>query len=79
MHKLLRNGVIVFEGSLDECSARLPPETDSSGRDQDGAVWAVVPLRSTFWGVVDGAASDIYLEGGEAAPNASTARVPRAV
>jgi hypothetical protein len=65
MYKLLRNGSIVFEGSLADCSARLPPEADESGNDGDGAVWVVVPLRSAYWGRVDSASADIYLEGGE--------------
>ena len=62
MHKLLRNGMTVFEGSLVECSARCPSGTDDDGT---GTVWAVVPIGSTFWGIVDSGASDIYLEGGE--------------
>ena len=65
MHKLVRNGATVFEGSFADCSAQLPPGIDSSGTDGNGVVWAVVPVRSTYWGVVNSAASDIYLEGGE--------------
>lgn len=67
MYKLLQDGIVVFVGSKDDCFSRLPAGADGVGRDADGVVWAVVPTRSSFWGVVASDAGSIYLEGGEKA------------
>lgn len=55
----------ISEGSLADCSARLPPEVDGVGEDREGVVWAVVPVGSTFWGILDTSAGSAYFKGGE--------------